>query len=102
MARLPASIPDLIAQFGPHLNREPVGGWTTSGEPDRIVPTHCFFCGQYCGIQLKVKDEKVVGFEPWEEFPFNKGKLSPKGGNRHLQGADPDRLLTAPAPAQAP
>ncbi len=38
MARMPASIPDLVAQFGPHLNREPAGGWTTLGEPDRIVP----------------------------------------------------------------
>ena len=35
MARLPASIPDLVARFGPHLNREPAGGWTTRGEPDR-------------------------------------------------------------------
>ena len=39
MARLPASIPDLVAQFGPHLNREPAGGWTTRGDPDRVVPT---------------------------------------------------------------
>ena len=94
MARLPASIPDLVAQFGPHLNREPAGGWTTRGEPDRIVPTHCCFCGQQCGIQLKVKDEKIVGFEPWEEFPFNKGKLCPKGVKRYMQDEHPDRLLT--------
>ena len=94
MARLPASIPDLVAQFGPHLNREPAGGWTTRGEPDRIVPTHCCFCGQQCGIQLKVKDEKIVGFEPWEEFPFNQGKLCPKGVKRYMQDEHPDRLLT--------
>jgi assimilatory nitrate reductase catalytic subunit len=94
MARLPASIPDLVAQFGPHLNRAPAGGWTTRGEPDRIVPTHCCFCGQQCGIQLKVKDERIVGFEPWEEFPFNKGKLCPKGVKRYMQDEHPDRLLT--------
>ena len=47
-------------------------------EPDRIVQTHCCFCGQQCGIQLKVKDNRVVGFEPWEEFPFNQGKLAPR------------------------
>ncbi len=80
--------------FGPHLNREPAGGWTTRGEPDRIVSTHCCFCGQQCGIQLKVKDEKIVGFEPWEEFPFNKGKLCPKGVKRYMQDEHPDRLLT--------
>ena len=94
MARLPASIPDLVARFGPHAHSTPPGGWTAAGEPDRIVKTHCCFCGQQCGIQLKVRDEKVVGFEPWEEFPFNRGKLCPKGVKRYLQDEHPDRLLT--------
>jgi assimilatory nitrate reductase catalytic subunit len=83
-----------VTQFGPHLKREPAGGWATRGDPDRIVPTHCCFCGQQCGIQLKVKDEKIVGFEPWEAFPFNKGKLCPKGVKRYMQDEHPDRLLT--------
>jgi assimilatory nitrate reductase catalytic subunit len=48
-----------------------------------------------CGIQLKVRDEKVIGFEPWEEFPFNHGMLCPKGVKRYLQGDHPDRLLTS-------
>ena len=64
MARLPASIPDLVHQFGPHLNRAPAGGWTTRGEPDRIVPTHCCFFGQQCGLQPKVKGEKHRGLAP--------------------------------------
>ena len=46
-----------------------------------------------CGIQLKVRDNQVVGFEPWEEFPFNRGMLCPKGVKRYLQGDHPDRLL---------
>ena len=78
MAKLPASIAQLVAEFGPHAKREPAGGWTPIGEPDRIVKTHCCFCGQQCGIQLKVKDNEVVGFEPWEEFPFNRDMLCPK------------------------
>jgi assimilatory nitrate reductase catalytic subunit len=94
MAGLPASVADLVATFGPHPAHEPAGGWTTRGEPDRIVPTHCCFCGQQCGIQLKVKDEKIIGFEPWEEFPFNRGKLCPKGVKRYMQDEHPDRLLT--------
>ena len=93
MAKLPATIPDLVAQFGPHPNREPAGGWHRTGDPDRIVPTHCCFCGQQCGVQLQVKDERVVGVEPWEEFPFNGGKLCPKGVKRYLQNNHPDRLL---------
>jgi assimilatory nitrate reductase catalytic subunit len=57
------------------------------------VKTHCCFCGQQCGIQLKVQGRRVVGFEPWEEFPFNRGMLCPKGVRRYLQSAHPDRLL---------
>src|SRR6187397_937583 len=68
---------------------------STSVEPDRLVKTHCCFCGQQCGIQLKVRDNEVIGFEPWEDFPFNKGMLCPKGVKRYLQGSHPDRLLTA-------
>ncbi len=95
MSRPPSPIPDLVEQFGPHLNAAPPGGWTAIGEPDRLVKTHCCFCGQQCGIQLKVKNNRVVGFEPWEEFPFNQGKLCPKGVKRYMQDEHPDRLLTA-------
>ncbi len=70
-------------------------GWRPSVEPDRLVKTHCCFCGQQCGIQLKVNDNEVIGFEPWEDFPFNRGMLCPKGVKRYLQGSHPDRLLTA-------
>ena len=65
---------------------------STSVEPERLVKTHCCFCGQQCGIQLKVRDNEVIGFEPWEEFPFNRGMLCPKGVKRYLQGSHPDRL----------
>lgn len=57
------------------------------------MKTHCCFCGQQCGIQLKVRDNQVTGFEPWEEFPFNRGMLCPKGVRRYMQSAHPDRLL---------
>src|SRR5690242_150301 len=92
MARPPASIPEIVERFGPHANRVPSDGWSTIGEPDRVVKTHCCFCGQQCGIQLKVKNEKVVGFEPWEDFPFNQGRLCPKGVKRYMQDEHPDRL----------
>ena len=81
----------------PHLNYEPSGGW--NGQPDcTLVKTHCCFCGVQCGIQLKVHDNKVVGFEPWEEFPVNHGMLCPKGVKRYLQNEHPDRLLVAADP----
>src|SRR5213596_588050 len=85
----------IIEHFGPH-RAYATGVRLESGvEPDRVVKTHCCFCGQQCGIQLKVKDNVVIGFEPWEEFDFNHGMLCPKGVKRYLQGAHPDRLLYA-------
>ncbi len=93
MAEIPASALAMIDAFGPHLSQKTRGG--TTDVVDRLVKTHCCFCGQQCGIQLKVKGNEVVGFEPWEEFPFNRGMLCPKGVKRYLQGSHPDRLLTA-------
>jgi assimilatory nitrate reductase catalytic subunit len=94
VAKLPLPIPDLVARFGPHVASTPPGGWSPTVEPDRIVKTHCCFCGQQCGIQLKVKQNKVIGFEPWEDFPFNRGMLCPKGVKRYLQNEHPDRLTS--------
>jgi assimilatory nitrate reductase catalytic subunit len=85
----------ILDQFGPHLHYSQGVQLATGVEPDKLVKTHCCFCGQQCGIQLKVKDNQVIGFEPWEDFPFNQGMLCPKGVKRYLQGSHPDRLLTA-------
>ena len=95
MATLPASELKIIEGFGPHLSDMTGLRLSTTAEPERLVKTHCCFCGQQCGIQLKVRDNTVIGFEPWEEFPFNRGMLCPKGVKRYLQGAHPDRLVTA-------
>jgi len=94
MAKTPGSLEALIDQYGPHAASQPAGGWGAAAEPDKLVKTHCCFCGVQCGIQLKVKENQVVGFEPWEDFPVNKGMLCPKGVKRYLQSGHPDRLLT--------
>jgi assimilatory nitrate reductase catalytic subunit len=95
MAQQPVDALEIIDQFGPHRSDPSGARLDTGADPDRLVKTHCCFCGQQCGIQLKVKDEQVIGFEPWVDFPFNKGMLCPKGVRRYLQGSHPDRLLTA-------
>jgi assimilatory nitrate reductase catalytic subunit len=95
MATLPADPRNITEKFGPHLSFMAGVRLSTSAEPERLVKTHCCFCGQQCGVQLKVKDNEVIGFEPWDEFPFNRGMLCPKGVKRYLQGAHPDRLTTA-------
>jgi assimilatory nitrate reductase catalytic subunit len=93
MAELPIDDLAITRAFGPHLSARTRGG--TEQAPDRLVKTHCCFCGQQCGIQLKVAGNEVIGFEPWEDFPFNRGMLCPKGVKRYLQGSHPDRLVTA-------
>lgn len=94
MATFPVSEQALVDRYGPHLNSAPPGGWDAdTTEIDRQVRTHCCFCGQQCSLHLKVKDNQVVGFEPDYDFPFNEGRLCPKGIKRYLQGSHPDRLL---------
>ena len=95
MAKAPLPYEELVARYGPHPAYAPPGGYEEQARnpPDRLVKTHCCFCGQQCGIQLKVRNAQVVGFEPWEEFPFNRGMLCPKGVRRYLQSNHPDRLL---------
>src|SRR5438067_11130751 len=95
MATPTLPLDEFITLYGPHVSDSPVTGWQEKPLPDRVVKTHCCFCGMQCGIQLKVKDNQVVGFEPWQEFPFNQGMLCPKGVKRYLQGSHPDRLLSA-------
>jgi assimilatory nitrate reductase catalytic subunit len=92
---LPTAPQPIADRFGPHPSRSTGPRLDAGAAPDRTVKTHCCFCGQQCGIKLLVKDEEVIGFEPWMEFPFNQGKLCPKGVKRYLQGAHPDRLTTA-------
>jgi assimilatory nitrate reductase catalytic subunit len=95
MSTLPNQLADITEHYGPHLAFNTGVRLATGVEPDKVVKTHCCFCGQQCGIQLKVKDNTVIGFEPWEDFPFNQGMLCPKGVKRYLQGGHPDRLTTA-------
>jgi assimilatory nitrate reductase catalytic subunit len=86
---------DTIRTYGPHTAYARDVRAESGVEPDRYVKTHCCFCGQQCGMQLKVKDNTIIGIEPWYDFPFNGGMLCPKGVKRYLQQAHPDRLVHA-------
>jgi assimilatory nitrate reductase catalytic subunit len=86
---------ETIREFGPTRAYATDLRVDSGVEPDKYVKTHCCFCGQQCGLQLKVKDNTIIGVEPWYEFPFNRGMLCPKGVKRYLQQRHPDRLLHA-------
>jgi assimilatory nitrate reductase catalytic subunit len=69
----------------------PAANWSTA-EVERLVPTHCSFCGVQCGMNLRVRGGRVFGVEPLDH-PINKGKLCPKGVVAYQQVEHPDRLL---------
>jgi assimilatory nitrate reductase catalytic subunit len=74
---------------------DPAGShhWTTSGEGERRVPTHCSYCGVQCGMYLRVDPAgRVFGVEP-RDHPINRLKLCPKGVTAYQQVDHPDRLL---------
>src|SRR6478736_10122274 len=59
--------------------------------PERLVPTHCSFCGVQCAMHLRVADEQVIGVEP-RDYPHSRGSLCPKGVVAYQQENHPDRL----------
>jgi formate dehydrogenase major subunit len=56
------------------------------------VSTICPYCSCGCGIDLVVKDGKIIGQEPWKEHPINQGANCPKGKNAHEFLYSADRL----------
>jgi assimilatory nitrate reductase catalytic subunit len=71
--------------------RKPVP-WRSDEETDRLVATHCCYCGVQCAMYLKVSGGKVVGVEPRYDFPYNHGMLCPKGTTAYQTVNHPDRL----------
>ena len=67
-------------------------GWSTHEKDEKLVPTHCCFCGVQCGMYLRVaRDGRVFGVEP-RDHDINKLKLCPKGVTAYQQVNHPDRL----------
>jgi assimilatory nitrate reductase catalytic subunit len=58
---------------------------------EKLVPTHCCFCGIQCGMNLKVSNGQVIGVEP-RNYVHNRGNLCPKGVVAYQQVNHPERL----------
>ncbi|MFX1332275.1 MAG: formate dehydrogenase subunit alpha [Promethearchaeota archaeon] len=56
--------------------------------------TICPYCSCGCGIYLTLKDGRIIGQEPWNEHPINKGGNCPKGRNAYHFLYAEDRLKT--------
>lgn len=60
----------------------------------KYVPTICPYCGTGCGLNFVVKDDKIVGVEPYKRHPVNEGKVCPKGNFGYEFSNREDRLTT--------
>ena len=80
MARLPAVDPGPRRAIRPasQPRAAPAAG-RRAGEPDRLVKTHCCFCGQQCGIQLKVQDEQGRRLRALGGVPVQPREALPQG-----------------------
>ncbi|MBM7117902.1 molybdopterin oxidoreductase family protein [Archangium primigenium] len=61
------------------------------GEPDRWVHSACLLCSNGCGLDIAVKDEKIVGVRGSARHPVNFGHLGPKGEHGWMANNHPRR-----------
>jgi anaerobic selenocysteine-containing dehydrogenase len=59
---------------------------------DRWVPSTCVLCSNGCGLDIAVKDERIVGVRGRVDDRVNHGRLGPKGLFGWQANNSPDRL----------
>jgi ferredoxin-nitrate reductase len=64
----------------------------TSQEPDRWVPSACVLCSTGCGLDIGVKDGRIVGVRGRAADRVNRGRLGPKGLHGWEANHSSDRL----------
>lgn len=61
-------------------------------EPEQWVQSACVLCSNGCGIDIGVKDGRIVGVRGREVDRINHGRLGPKGLHGWVANNSPDRL----------
>lgn len=61
-------------------------------EPERWVQSACVLCTNGCGLDIGVKDGKIVGVRGRADDRVNRGRLGPKGLHAWVANHSPDRL----------
>ena len=61
-------------------------------EPDEWIQSACLLCSNDCGLDIGVKDGKIVGVRGRVEDRVNKGRLGPKGLHGWIANRSQDRL----------
>jgi ferredoxin-nitrate reductase len=88
------SVTDVWGERTPHRDNEwPVRvDERTLEEPERWVQSACMLCSNGCGLDIGVKNGRIVGVRGRAEDVVNKGRLGPKGLHGWEANASPDRL----------
>lgn len=50
-----------------------------AGAPDKWVHSACLLCSNGCGLDIAVKDKRIVGVRGQPDHPVSFGHLGPKG-----------------------
>ncbi|MGZ7066872.1 MAG: molybdopterin oxidoreductase family protein [Methanobacterium sp.] len=88
------SVKDVWGERTPHKK----GEWPVRkderllDEPDEWIQSTCLLCSNDCGMDIAVKDGKMVGVRGRVEDRVNKGRLGPKGLHGWVANHSPDRL----------
>src|SRR5579885_1744446 len=61
-------------------------------EPDRWVQSCCVLCTNGCGLEIGVKDGRIVGVRGRADDRVSHGRLGPKGLHAWEANSSPDRL----------
>lgn len=87
------SINDIWGERTPYHGQWPVRlDEQTSEEPDHWVQSACVLCSTGCGIDIAVKDGRMVGVRGRKEDIVNLGRLGPKGLHGWVANNSKDRL----------
>ena len=67
-------------------------GYMSQGKiADHWVKTTCGYCSVGCGMDVGVKDDRIVGVRGDPDHPVNRGTLCPKGLSAHVPRTSPLR-----------
>src|SRR6478672_843484 len=84
--------------WGPRTPYRGEGQWPvrvderTLTEPERWVQSACVLCSNGCGLDIGVKDGRIVGVRGRAVDASNRGRLGPKGLHGWEANHSPDRL----------
>lgn len=89
------SITDVWGPRTPYEGQWPVRvDFRTVEEPDHWVNSACILCSNGCGMDIGVKDGRIVGVRGHAHDRVNHGRLGPKGLHGWEANNSPDRLTT--------